>query len=133
LKNFKITLPAKKDSLAKVISLIEEFAEKYSIPPKTLFNLQLIAEEIIVNICSYAYPDKEKGEFSIELSILNGDILIIFKDSGIEFDPTTIEADTKQSVHNATIGGLGIHIVKELAKKIEYIREGNENILKILI
>ena len=132
MKNFKLTVEAKKENLHKINSLIEKFVEEYDLNAKTQFDLQLIIEEIAVNICSYSYPD-ETGTLTIEMDYLDGDIKIVFIDNGIEFDPTKRVITTQKNLQDAQIGGLGIHIVKQLSKKIEYKRENNQNKLTIII
>ncbi len=133
MKKYKITLTAELESLKKVQEFIENFAYENDLSPKTLFNLNLIIEEIVVNICSYSYPENEKGMFTVEISLENEEIHLTFIDSGVPFDPSTKDVTFKDSVSNADIGGLGIHIVKELSKSFSYKYENNQNILKIVL
>ena len=133
MKKFKLTLPAELESLKKVQEFIENFAYENDLSSKTLFNLNLIIEEIVVNICSYSYSENEKGMFTIEISLENDEIILTFSDFGIPFDPSTKDVTFKDSVLNTDIGGLGIHIVKELSKSLSYKYENNQNILKIVL
>ena len=128
----KITLSAEKESLKKLNLFVEKFVEKINLSPKTLFNLYLIIEEIVVNICSYSYPNGN-GDFSLEIFYENNNITLIFEDSGIEFDPTQKKDNFQHDIEKARIGGLGISIVKQLAKSIEYKRIAGKNILKIIV
>ncbi len=132
MKKFHLTIDAKKENLQRIIYLIENFAKEYNLDPKTKFYLQLIIEEIVVNICSYSYP-KTTGTLNIEITYLKGEIKIVFIDNGIAFDPTKKIKTIKKELENAQIGGLGIHIVKQLSKEIRYKRENDQNILTIVI
>ncbi len=88
-------------------------------------------EEIFVNIASYAYKGKE-GVVEVSTDKKDGEIILIFKDKGVAYNPLEREdPDITLSLEDRPIGGLGIFIVKELAKKVEYKRTDNENILKI--
>ncbi len=131
----KIELPADIKFLEKIFSFIHDFAEKYNIDNKLINKLQLIVEEIVVNICSYAYPNNSNGKFAIEISKINsGKVKIKFEDWGIPFDPTKKEVkQLKNDVVKADIGGLGLHLVKSLSKELKYKRENNKNILEILV
>ena len=54
-------------------------------------------------------------------------------DSGVAFDPTLKEkADTTLSAEDRQIGGLGIHLVREIMDTINYIREGGKNVLTLI-
>ena len=134
MKILKLTLPAKIDSLRKTEDLIEEFAETHKLNPKTVFNLKLIIEEIVVNIASYSYKSDENGEFTLKVDCSNkNNIVLTFIDSGIPFDPTenqTVRADT---LSETSPGGWGLHIVKKLSKQVKYSRENNKNVLEIVI
>jgi sigma-B regulation protein RsbU (phosphoserine phosphatase) len=53
-------------------------------------------------------------------------------DSGSPFDPTAQEeADTSLSVEDRPIGGLGIHLVRQLMDSINYERTEGKNILTL--
>ena len=51
----ELTLPAQVDRLPEVLSLIEEQLELAGCPMKTQIQLSVAAEEVFVNIASYAY------------------------------------------------------------------------------
>ena len=53
-------------------------------------------------------------------------------DSGVPFDPTAKKkVDTTLSVEERQIGGLGIHLVRELMDSINYERKDGKNILTL--
>ena len=133
MKKYRITLTAELESFKNVQDFIENFAHENNLSPRTLFNLNLIIEEIVVNICSYSYPENEKGMFTVEISLENNEIILTFIDSGIPFDPSAKNVTFENSVSKADIGGLGIHIVKKLSKSLSYKYENNQNILKIVL
>ena len=133
MKQLKITLPANNEALNLVKKSIENFADKNNLTPKTLFNLNLIIEEIVVNICSYAYTENRDGTFTMEISLQDNEINLTFIDNGIPFNPTEKDVSFADNISNADIGGMGIHIVKKLSKSLEYRYENNRNILKIIL
>lgn len=92
------------------------------------FQVKLIAEEVFVNIVNYSHTDLIIVNASYENSILTFE----FVDEGFEFNPLLNE-DPKvpESIEEAKIGGLGIHLTKELSDSIEYERKNNKNHLKI--
>ncbi len=92
--------------------------------------LNLIAEEIFVNICYYAY-EKNQGEITVELDVTNDSATLTFIDNGTPFDPTLDVVDINDYDHEKRIGGLGRFIVFEMADEYSYEYRDNKNILRI--
>ena len=107
-----------------------------SIYKKYLSQFNICVEEIVVNICDYAYDTKNdiKNSFSVKVLIdKNVDKLSIsFIDSGKAFDPTAMkDVNILQGVDERHIGGFGIHITKNIVDILEYNREDNKNVFTI--
>ncbi len=92
------------------------------------FQVKLIAEEVFANIVNYSDTDLIIVNANYENSILTFE----FIDDGFEFNPL-LKEDPKmpESIEEAEIGGLGIHLTKELSDSIEYERKNNKNHLLI--
>ena len=91
--------------------------------------LNLIVEEIFVNIVKYSKCSYIKVDFELEKGILT----TIFRDDGFEFNPLAVdEVELPDSIDEAEIGGLGIHLSKELADEMQYEYSDNENRLTII-
>ena len=67
-------------------------------------------------------------------AILRKDSLeFIIIDSGVPFDPTAApEIDTALPVEKRSIGGLGIHLVRELMDSVSYERKNEKNYLRMV-
>ena len=107
-----------------------------SIYKKYLSQFNICVEEIVVNICDYAYDTKNdiKNSFSVKVLIdKNVDKLSIsFIDSGKAFDPMSMkDVNILQGVDERHIGGFGIHITKNIVDILEYNREDNKNVFTI--
>lgn len=139
IKNIK-TFSALYENVVEVDKFVEEclkavYADN-TIYEKYLSQLSLCIEEIVVNICDYAYDtiNDTNNIFSVEVLIdKNIDkLLISFIDSGKKFDPTKMkDVNILQGVDERNIGGFGIHITKNIVDVLEYNRENNKNILTI--
>lgn len=92
--------------------------------------LCLAAEEIFVNICSYAYG-ASAGSVDISLEV-SDQIILKFCDNGRPFNPLEGRADMEEYDIDTQIGGLGIGIVLAIADKAEYEYKDNKNILTII-
>ena len=57
-----------------------------------------------------------------------------FIDDGLAFNPMSAPApDLDAEIHERPIGGLGVHLVRELAQRIDYTRTRGRNILKVIL
>ena len=122
-----ITQNADVKNLAAVYKMINT---EQSFPDDIKAQLRLIAEEIFVNICSYAYGDN-KGEVTVELDIHTDRATLTFIDSGRRFNPTADVIDIEDYDHENSIGGLGRYIAFEIADDYSYKYENNKNILTV--
>lgn len=94
-------------------------------------NLQvnLIVEEIFVNIVNYS-----KTEFiTLNVEYSEPTLTLEFIDNGIAFNPLLKEdINLPNDIDEAQIGGLGIHLTKEIADELDYHYTDGENHLKIV-
>ncbi|MFO1257234.1 MAG: ATP-binding protein [Gammaproteobacteria bacterium] len=116
----------------RVIHRLENFMVDHAISFSIINKLLMCVDEIVTNIVTHAYKDKEEHTVYLESKLENGFITIEFRDDGVAFDPTKRSGpDTTLSIEDRDIGGLGLHLVKKLMDKMEYAREGDYNVLKI--
>ena len=98
---------------------------------KEATQLTVAAEEIFVNIASYAYPGR-KGEAGISISFDDGNFTVCFKDTGIPFNPLSKEdPDIHENSEERKEGGLGILMVKKTMDEVAYRYKDSMNILTI--
>lgn len=99
--------------------------------------LELILEEMISNIVKYGYDDDGKHEIDVVLRFRTSEIIVELSDDGHPFDPVRHRGnqgnDASVPVEQRRIGGLGIHLVRQMSEKITYRRENDRNILRIQI
>ena len=88
--------------------------------------VQLAAEEMFVNICSYAY--ETPGDVEVRLGSARGAELT-FIDSGKPFDPTADVLNIDDYDHEHTVGGLGRFMTFTLAASYRYAYQDGKNIL----
>jgi sigma-B regulation protein RsbU (phosphoserine phosphatase) len=95
--------------------------------------IRLAVEEAVVNVISYAYSEEQEGDISIVAQANSKRLQFIITDSGIPFDPTEAsQVDITLPAEERRIGGLGIHLVRELMDSINYERENGKNILTLV-
>lgn len=117
----------------RLAEFIDEVCETAGLDMATTMKLNLAVEEAVVNVMNYAYPQGTIGDINIEVQVDNNQLEFIISDSGTPFDPTTkAEVDTTLSAEERTIGGLGIHLVRNIMDSINYERVNGKNILALI-
>ena len=118
----------------EVENMMNFFSDMFSgFDKKTEFNLMLVCEEVLVNIVSYAYPNRD-GQLTVvwEHDAHDRHVRIVFEDSGMMFNPLTAEdPDLDVPLEDRKIGGLGIMLVKKLMDTAEYAYKDSKNILAV--
>ena len=129
----RLKISADVGRLDEVTAFVGQNLEKIACPEDESFLLSLAAEELFVNIASYAYDGRE-GETEITFSFDDQErmVSLTFADSGIPFDPTGQPApDITQRPGERPVGGLGIHIVKQRMDEVTYEYAAGKNLLTI--
>ncbi len=94
----------------------------------------MVLDELVTNIIDYGYADFDEHPIDVSLS-MDGDVLTIKVEDDAE--PFNIlkapepELDVPLEDRDRPIGGMGIHLIKNMVHGIEYVREGGKNVLTL--
>ena len=89
-------------------------------------------DELLNNVIHYGYPKDKENEININFELSKTMLSLTFIDEGIPFNPfQKAKPDTTMSIEDRPIGGLGLHLVKNIMDKVEYQRHKNKNVVKI--
>ncbi len=123
-----LRIATRTEELERIFASVESLAEQEDWPPALTFKVNLVLEELGLNVIKYAY-DEGTHEFDITL-ISEADVLTIeITDDGRPFNPLVDgrEPDTGAAIEDRPIGGLGIHLVREMTEDLQYRREHSRN------
>jgi anti-sigma regulatory factor (Ser/Thr protein kinase) len=127
----EIELPAVIDNLDRLLEWVAEALEEVSCTGKLSSQITVVAEELFVNIASYAYRGT-KGEAAVRIGFDGRRIILQFEDSGIAFNPLEQEIpDVMAGIEDRSIGGLGIYLTRKWMDEITYKRDNEKNILTL--
>jgi anti-sigma regulatory factor (Ser/Thr protein kinase) len=121
------------DDLPQLSPAVDSFCETHALSPRTTTALNLVLEELVTNVFLHgAGPD---GASVAVRAMADGDLLHgEVRDDGRPFDPLarqTPEIDLR--LEDREIGGLGIHMVRSLAKDLSYAREDGQNVTRFAL
>ena len=105
--------------------------EKADCSMKTRMQVELAAEEIFVNIASYAYaPGTGNAAVRVEFPEDGTSVTISFTDRGKAYDPLSRDdPDISLPAEQRDVGGLGILMTKKLMDELSYAYRDGQNVL----
>ena len=128
-----ITLPNKLEELSRLNAFVDEICEEHGCDMDMTMRMNLAMEEAVVNVIDYAYPPDTVGYVDIKAMSYDDHLEFVISDSGKPFDPTKKEeVDISLPVDERRIGGLGIHLVRQLMDSVSYERKDGRNILTLI-
>lgn len=121
-------------ALCSALESIDAFLESHGLGDTVAFTVRLAVEEIVTNVIKYAYGDSERHEIEIDLRLAPRRVLLRVADDGREFDPIKAPVpDPGLTIEERPVGGVGIHLVRTLAERLEYARVAGRNVLSAAI
>lgn len=97
--------------------------------------VQVCLDEMLSNAIKYGYPPEKTGQIEVSITYETDEIVVSVTDDGVTFDPfTRDDLDSLDlDIEDREIGGLGIHIVKNMASRVDHQRQNNRNINRFWI
>jgi serine/threonine-protein kinase RsbW len=123
-----LRLPAVMDSLEGFGAFLEQELEQLGVPQGRRLEIELVLEELLTNIIRYTYP---RGPGEVEVSYFLEDQLrfcLSLSDWGRGFNPLeAVPPNLDPDLAQRPLGGLGVHLARQLADKIEYQYDAGAN------
>lgn len=115
--------------LEKISEFLFQLHNKYDIPQKLIDSMRIATDELIANTIFHGYEDAEAHHIEVRTYIDNY-LTVVIEDDAIAFDPNqSPPPDLDSSLQERKIGGLGIHLVKNLINSFTYKRKDAHNVL----
>ena len=115
-----------------MLAWVESYCAHHRLPLEIINAVSLSLDELVTNIISYGYGDSR--EHTIEATLLHDEhhVTVRLIDDARPFNPIAkSEVDVSTSLDEKPIGGLGIHLVKNLMDDICYERVDEKNVLTL--
>ena len=123
------------DTLQYIQGSVEELGEREAWPESLTFKVNLVLEELGINILTHGGKDMERRpEIEIVLTSEDHALTIEVLDDGHPFDPLqdSPNPDLAATIEGRPIGGLGIHLVRNLMDDLHYQRDAGRNRLTLV-
>ena len=122
-----INVPCREDQWPVLRNAIHSFGLCIGMERKALKKYEVAAEEAIVNILHYS----QANDIEIVLSSQDSAFTIQLMDDGLPFDPTEHTPNNK-TIDERQIGGMGIHLIRQIVDEMHYERKKEKNILRMV-
>lgn len=128
----RLQLVNDKADVSRLSVFVKDFCASLELDRKTAAGVRLALEEMVVNVMNYAYPAGEKGDILVLADSDRTEVRFTIEDSGVPFDPTAMmSVDTTLDANSRPIGGLGIHLTREIMDSVSYNRKQGKNVLTL--
>ena len=127
-----LTLNNHLEELNRLHDTIARFFQQKSLSDEICNEMQLVAEELLVNTIQHGYTDKQQHNIEIILTYSNHFFTLSIKNDAKAFNPLLVPTpplglNSEQTV----IGGLGLPLIKALSDTQQYCYENQQNIVTI--
>ncbi len=128
-----LTVEATEESLPEVLGFIDERIADMAPSERAQMQLDVAAEEIFINIASYAYS-RGNGKAAVRVEKTDEKtVALTFEDGGAPYDPLKKQdPDITLPAGEREPGGLGIFLAKKLTDGARYEYRDGKNILTII-
>ena len=122
IKYFSFEINAKHFDLMAMQGGIQTFGEKYGLDRNRIYRLQICCEELVYDLLAHCYPTGESADLRLDVSYAEADrtTQIFLSCGGKEYNP-----------FEQGESGLGVTILKNMAKQIDIRRENGRNLIEV--
>ncbi len=122
------------ESFLPVIEAAVRFLEERKLSDRAVNLARLAIEEMATNILKYGYDDPGPHEILLEVRLEPGIVTVVLEDDGHEFNPLAAPPpNLNLPFEEREPGKMGIYLVRQMAKQVDYQRSAGQNRLTIKI
>jgi sigma-B regulation protein RsbU (phosphoserine phosphatase) len=130
---FDISVPNRLTEIDRVNELFNTFARTNGVPEADRKRFNMVIDELLNNTISHAYQDDAVHEIDIHVERSGNRVCMTISDDGIPFNPFAREAPrTDQSILDRPLGGMGIHLVRQIMDDTSYQRRIGRNVITVV-
>lgn len=129
----RLSVGADPDGVGEINAAFARFAQTHALPPAVRRSLHVALDELLANELSYGMAGRHSGSLTAEMELDQERLTVTLTNDGPPFDPFSEAApDTALSVDDRPIGGLGIHLVRQLMDHVSYERRAGHNVVVLV-
>jgi anti-sigma regulatory factor (Ser/Thr protein kinase) len=112
--------------------VLSQFCDLHGIPRRHQHSFNLALDEVVTNIIRHGYADQDQHVIVVKVELSGNELKARVEDDGCAFSPVDYPAvNPNKPISARQLGGLGIHLVRNLISRMDYQREGEKNVLTL--
>ncbi len=124
--------PARFEFLDEICSHVADEARAAGFSEKSIYAVQLAADEAASNIIEHALAGLPNATFEMSCDFIDDSLVVTFIDQGRSFDFSNVKKpDVKADLSDRQIGGLGVYLMHKLMDEVKYKSTASENTLTL--
>ena len=131
---FKASMQNNIQDMKQLVKNLNQFLHTHQISGRLLNTVNLALEEPLANIINHGGNQDSGVTIDVEVRLNTEDIVILLTDDGKAFNPLSIpHFDIRKPAINRPVGGLGMHILRNIMQTMWYEYKDGKNMLEIQI
>ncbi|MDR1267830.1 MAG: ATP-binding protein [Holosporales bacterium] len=118
--------------VTRLCEAIESFCAERNLSTRLCHDLLLILDELVTNVIVHGFSTGVGGRIQVRFELREDNILVEVADDAPAFDPLQKSTpDVSASLEERSIGGLGIHLIRQFSQYMTYCRKDDRNIIEL--
>jgi anti-sigma regulatory factor (Ser/Thr protein kinase) len=131
-QNYSFELNSKLSELKALNQHLIAFGRNIGLSEISISEINICLDELFTNIVLYGFKGDLEHIIKFTIKVAANILTVSIEDDGVPFNPLEKKAvELPADVTSAKIGGLGIHITRDLMDKICYERKRGKNKLTL--
>jgi len=129
-----LTLSASHENISLLAPFVSSFCDQHAVSAHDKGLLVLALEELTANVINHAsLEDTGAHQIEIQLYLENNAVISLFTDDSDPFNLLSLPApELDLPVEQRRVGGLGIHLVREIMDQVLYKRDKGCNHITLI-
>ncbi len=128
--NKKLILKNDLSEIERLANTVVEFGKENDLARHIISDVRLVLEEIVSNILTYGFEDDSDHQVILQIELRADALIMEINDDGKPFNPTEyFNPNLEKPFDEREIGGMGIHLVRNLVDEFDYRQAQGKNIL----
>jgi phosphoserine phosphatase RsbU/P len=113
--------------------ILDRFGTHGRLPAATMAELRVVCDDIVSNVINHGFPQGGEHDIEVRLELTGRRLVVTVSDDGVAFNPLAVAPpDTTLPLEQRELGGLGIHLVRNLTDEATYSRHRGRNVITLV-
>ena len=118
--------------LDRLETVVLDFCREHGVDDEASHDVLLVLDESVSNTIRHGYTDRRPHEITVRMRMHGTELSLEIEDDARPFDPLAAPApDLSRALEDRPLGGLGIHLMRQLMHSMDYRRQGERNVLRL--